>query len=169
MNATATAPEMPATVSSLQKLAKELGLTGMGSANEATLVPAITEEQERRVATPATSRRVGRTLIGIGLRTKAFGCGEGAGQAVDARRVRFFGLSRGRAGKDEGDGERRESQHRGDGAAQLVGGFEAGPGEQRDQEEDGSDGQECPDGQYCAGGTARHGHLQREVRAWLPV
>ena len=45
--------DLPTTTVALRQVAKELGLKGLGSANKATLLPAITAEMERRAPAPA--------------------------------------------------------------------------------------------------------------------
>ncbi|GAA2648493.1 hypothetical protein [Paractinoplanes durhamensis] len=55
-----TTTDLPTTTTALRKLAQELGLKGMGSANKATLLPAITAELERRAAAEAVIEKAGK-------------------------------------------------------------------------------------------------------------
>lgn len=56
----ATAPELPKTTTALRSFAKELGLKGLSAANKPTLVPAITEELERRAVAEQAAAKAGK-------------------------------------------------------------------------------------------------------------
>lgn len=67
MTATATI-ELPKTATALRALAKELGLKGLSAANKGTLVPAITEELERRAAAEKAAAKAGKLCSICGKR-----------------------------------------------------------------------------------------------------
>ena len=60
--------ELPTTAIALRTFAKELGLKGMSSANKTTLVPAITEELERRAAAEKAAAKSGKLCSICGKR-----------------------------------------------------------------------------------------------------
>ncbi|WP_249997504.1 Rho termination factor N-terminal domain-containing protein [Actinoplanes sp. M2I2] len=57
---TAAATELPTTVPALRSLAKDLGLKGMSAAKKDALVPAITEELERRAVAERAAAQAGK-------------------------------------------------------------------------------------------------------------
>lgn len=77
---------MPTTATALRKYAQELGEKGMSSASKATLVPAITEELERRAAVEKAAAKTGKLYSICGKRRPTTKNGKGFKDQVEQTR-----------------------------------------------------------------------------------